>query len=87
MTAFKIGDRVAFAREFLRNTGQITGWKPFAEGVVVGVLDFGSGGRSMVTVAWDRGRTEKLAGESSPGKSNALDTALIHANRKHLEAI
>jgi hypothetical protein len=34
-SAISVGTRVACSRAFLRNTGQYTGWAPFACGVVV----------------------------------------------------
>lgn len=79
-----LGDRVCFARDFLRNTGQFTGWKPFAEGEIVEMHVLG-GGKFLVTVAWDQERALRLSGELPPEGSNILNVNLIRADRKHLE--
>lgn len=72
-----VGARVAFAREFLRNTGQFTGWAPFARGVVMLQSKPLREGVHMVTVQWDKG--------SKP--SNVLDCNLVREDRIHLELV
>lgn len=49
-----VGTRVAFSREFCRNTGQLTGWTPFARGKVIAV-DRLSCDCIIACVAWDGG--------------------------------
>ena len=74
------GDRVRFARAFLRSTGQVTGPEeptsigPFARGAVVGGIDL-RGGRKLLTVRWDDGEV-----------SAVLDVNLVREDRVHLEA-
>jgi hypothetical protein len=48
----QIGDRVAFSREFLRNTGQYTGEAPFARGEVIAHVEL-SKGHVLARVLWD----------------------------------
>jgi hypothetical protein len=75
---FEFGTRVAFAREFLRNTGQFTGQDapthvgPFARGIVKAVVSFGA--RKLVMVHWDDGHA-----------GNVLDCNLWPVDRLHLE--
>ena len=52
MVELKIGDRVAFSREFLRNTGQYTGWAPFARGEVIAHVEL-SKGHVLARILWD----------------------------------
>ena len=71
----KPGDRVCFARHFLRNTMQHTGDVPFAVGTVEEIDDYGD--YSIVQVNWDN-----LEGHKSVNMNN-----LILADRKHLEKV
>jgi len=71
----KPGDRVCFARHFLRNTGQFTGDVPFAVGTVEAVIDYGS--FTLATIRWDN-----LAGHKTVNVKN-----LILKDRKHLELV
>lgn len=52
MVELKIGDRVAFSREFLRNTCQYTGWAPFARGEIIAFVEL-SKGHSLARILWD----------------------------------
>ena len=71
----KVGDRVGFARAFLRDTGQISGPVPFAKGTVAEMIPFGGPGRSLVTVLWD----------NLDGHRTVLDCNLVRLDRRHLE--
>lgn len=81
MTTITKGSRVAFTREHLRNTGQFTGWAPFARGVVVSMgtplprFKGDRGGPRLVCIAWDDGT-----------RSRALSVNLVREDRIHLEA-
>lgn len=76
------GTRVAFRREFLRDTGQFTGWAPFARGTVVSMgeqltrFKGDRGGPHLVVIAWDDGT-----------RSRALSSNLVREDRIHLEAV
>lgn len=48
--AVKVGDRVAYARQWLRNTGQYTGDAPQARGTVTAVEQVGE--TRLATVDW-----------------------------------
>jgi hypothetical protein len=72
---FKPGDRVAYSREFLRNTGQFTGEAPFKRGTVISVHDHRSYGPLLVHLRWD--------GTTLGCNVNASN--LVHADRLHLE--
>jgi hypothetical protein len=74
---FEQGERVAFARDFLRNTGQFTGadapcsWGPFARGTVTTCRGFDgepiknpSGEPSLVAVLWDDGQETRALGNN-----------------------
>ncbi len=55
MSDIKKGDKVAYSRDFLRNTGQFTGPIPFARGVVTEIETLGKGGRTKIAVVeWSR---------------------------------
>lgn len=75
---FERGVRVAYAREFLRNTSQFTGPSapasqgPFARGSVIEVEPFGGG--SLVRIHWDDGHI-----------SSVLDANLVTVTQIHLE--
>ena len=45
--AINVGDRVAYSRNFLRSTGQDSGWAPFARGTVISFT------ARMALVRWD----------------------------------
>jgi hypothetical protein len=77
MTPVKVGDRVAYTREFCRNTGQRTGDVPFARGVVQ-AMD-GDPSFSIASVRWEGAGVygEYLA------RINAKN--LIRADELHLE--
>lgn len=75
---FTYGTRVAFARDFLHNTGQFAGPNaptsvgPWARGTVKAIQGFGA--RHLVYVHWDDGRA-----------GNVLDCNLWPVDRMHLE--
>lgn len=69
---FKAGDKVMFAREFLRNTGQYTGWAPFAKGVVQSTTKLNE--KQVVSVKWKDGKISK-----------AISPNLVLASELHLE--
>lgn len=77
---FNHGDRVAFTREFLRNTGQFTGkpaptnFGPFARGTVMESEDLA--GTVLVRVMWDDGVIR-----------GSLNRNLVLASRLHLEPV
>lgn len=80
--AFVPGDRVMFARSFLRSTGQLTGpeapcaFGPFAAGEVREVKVLSRDMPPLVLVHWDDGSERKV-----------LASNLVHANRRHLEPV
>jgi hypothetical protein len=55
MTAPVLGDRVAYAAAFLKNTGQFTGEAPFRRGVLVGFDEAmtRAAGKPFALVRWD----------------------------------
>ena len=61
MSSIKIGDRVAYGRTYLRNTGLNTGlntgWRPTVRGTVISIEE--NEDRIMATVQWD-GRPSAL---------------------------
>lgn len=62
---FKLGDRVAFSRLWLRSAGAYTGALPFARGEVIETRQtpgtIAAGVPQIVRVRWDK--PEELAGE------------------------
>ena len=70
----KVGTRVAFKRQFLRDTMALTGWRPFARGEVVTVDAIGEIG--LMTIKWDDGHI-----------SNVLASNLVREDRLHLEPV
>jgi hypothetical protein len=76
-TQFTPGTRVAYARAFLRNTGQVTGWAAFARGAVVSVDPKPFGKNVVVRVQWDDGS----------GPNGVLSCNLVRVDRMHLEAV
>jgi hypothetical protein len=75
MIQITVGCRVAFSREFLRNTGQYTGWAPFARGEVIEISTF-SGGVTLVNVAWDHTASSRVNIKN-----------LVREDRIHLEPV
>jgi hypothetical protein len=80
--ALAIGDKVAYARGFLRSTGQYTGpeapthYGPFARGVVTGLQELkGCNGHALVGVLWADGANTRV-----------LACNLVAVKRLHLEA-
>lgn len=71
----KIGTRVRYAREFLRNTGQQTGEAPFLRGVVSAVHTYGV--LKLAYVFWD--------GDDKEHHINIKN--LVAEDRVHLEAV
>lgn len=70
------GTRVRYAREFLRNTGQFTGWAPSARGTVLSVEPFGD--KAIAYIRWD--------GHSQSSDGMAVLTGnLVREDRVHLE--
>lgn len=72
-TIFKPGDRVAYSRTFLRDTGQIFRHTADMRGEVLNVEAFGD--KQAVTVLWD----------GHPGNPWVLNTNLVLESRIHLE--
>ena len=78
-----IGTRVAFKRAFLQSTGQISGWVPFARGVVIGIdPSFSSG---LASIKWDD--RSRIAGQPNPVFSSVLVSNLVREDRIHLEPV
>ena len=68
---FKIGDRVQFARTFLRATGQLAGDVPHAHGRVISLQPI-SNALDLAVIEWDR-----------PGVgSKVLTSNLVHTGRE-----
>lgn len=53
----KIGDRVGFSGEFLRNTGQFTGAAGQMRGAIVDMIPVAQ--RALCVIAWDNGQEGK----------------------------
>lgn len=68
---FRIGDRVQYARTFLRATGQLAGDVPHATGRVVSLQPI-SAALDLAVIEWDR--------PDVPAK--VLTSNLIHAGRE-----
>ena len=51
MSSIKVGDRVAYARTYLRNTGLHTGWRPTVRGTVLSIEKTDDHG--MAKVQWE----------------------------------
>jgi hypothetical protein len=47
----EVGDKVCYSRQFLQNTGQLTGDVPFARGVVTKIVPLGE--TSLAEIDWD----------------------------------
>jgi hypothetical protein len=73
----KVGTRVAYSREFCRNTGQFTGWTPHARGTVRALNRLSPSGPTIAAVEWD--------GAPSQGQVNVLN--LWPEAKLHLEPV
>lgn len=51
-TNLSVGNRVRYSREFCRNTGQMTGWTPFAKGTIVELKKLGES--TLACIQWDK---------------------------------
>jgi len=72
--SFQLGDRVMYAREFLRNTGQMTGEVPFDVGTVINIKAKGEE-CEVCAVQWDSDRRYLVRSSN-----------LIRESEKHLES-
>ena len=73
---FKIGDRVQYARQWLRSTGNLAGDVPHAKGRIIGLSPV-SNGLDIATIEWDR-----------PGLSaKVLTSNLVREDRKQFERV
>lgn len=77
-----VGDRVAFSRAFLKSIGAITGWQPFARGVVVRIETL-CDGCTLADIAWDDRRL--VCGERGMERSRVNVKNLVRQSRIHLE--
>lgn len=68
---FRIGDRVQYARTFLRATGQLTGDVPHATGRVISLQPI-SAALDLAVIEWNRAGVP----------SKVLTSNLIHAGRE-----
>jgi hypothetical protein len=76
VTLFKIGDRVQYARAWLRSTGQLAGDIPHATGRIISLSPV-SNGLDIATIEWDR-----------PGLSvKVLTSNLVRIDRKQFERV
>lgn len=75
MSKVYIGTHVAYSRDFLRSTGQITGDAPFLRGEVVDIVNINP--LRLALVKWD--------GFEEPKTINIKN--LIPVNRIHLEPV
>ena len=50
--SIEAGDTVAYSKQWLRSTGQMTGDAPFARGQVTGLVSLGS--LVLAEIAWDK---------------------------------
>lgn len=69
-----VGTRVGYASAFLRNTGQHTGWAPFAKGTVTELHDIGAR-MHLAVVQWDD--------QTKPGR--VLTSNLWPLDKRHIE--
>ena len=76
MPQIRVGDRVAFSRVWLRNTGQVAGLVPFARGTVTGTQVLPGSPHRVVSVNW----------HNMPA-SRVLECNLVLADRLHLEPV
>lgn len=76
MPSINKGDRVKYAREFLRSVGAIAGIGPFRIGTVAAIGDERMADSRVIYVHWD----------DEPGRAaGVLECNLIRADRLHLE--
>ncbi len=76
VTIFKTGDRVQYARAWLRSTGQLAGDIPHAIGRIISLAPV-SNGLDIATIEWDR-----------PGLSvKVLTSNLVRMDRKQFERV
>lgn len=73
---FKIGDRVQYARAWLRSTGQLTGDIPHATGRIISLSPV-SNGLDIATIEWN------TAGLSA----KVLTSNLVREDRKQFERV
>jgi hypothetical protein len=71
-SAFAVGDRVAYAVQFLRSICESHGEMAHARGTVTGLQPFGDSGQ-LVIIHWD-------AGYDMPGKVNSFNLAKVGPN-------
>lgn len=76
----EIGERVAYARTFLRNTGMFTGWAPFARGVVLSKTSFAGG--ELCRIQWDNAPADVA---ERPYIRAVLDCNLVRVADLHKE--
>jgi hypothetical protein len=66
--AVQVGDTVAYSKQFLQSTGQLTGDAPFGRGKVTGLTTLGS--IVLAEIAWD--------GDADlPAKVNVKNLSLV----------
>ena len=75
----KVGDEVAYSRNFLRSTGMISGPIPFLRGIVTKLDPFGGPGNALAHIEW-----KDVGPNEFPSK--VLASNLVLKNRIHLEA-
>ena len=80
---FKVGERVAYSRNFLRSIGVYTGQMPFARGTI-DELSVLSGSTMIAHVVWDDMRAETPNG-SLPSRINVAN--LVRAKNIHKEPV
>jgi hypothetical protein len=77
IATFKVGDTVAFARHFLRNTFDYSHAKASLRGVVVEVADMDQ---------WQLCRIDWTVADGTVQTRSVIAPNLVHADRIHLEA-
>ena len=76
VTLFQVGDRVQYARAWLRSTGQLAGDIPHATGRIIGLTPV-SAGLDIATIEWN-----------TPGLSaKVLTSNLVQEDRKQFERV
>jgi hypothetical protein len=73
----KVGERVAYARHWLKSCGFVTGDIPFARGVVTAIREL-NGVPKLVSVAWDN---------SELGPAMVLISNLVRVSEMHKELV
>jgi len=69
--AIQTGDTVAYSKQFLQSTGQLTGDTPFARGKVTGLTTLGS--LVLAEIAWE-GSADRA---DLPGKVNVKNLSRV----------